>query len=236
MNRFKLWFNRNNLKIGLIIILILLAYFMIKNLNNYYKNEKEQEQQSRSINGESSQNGNSKVNNEGNESIVTNEGTNQIGGKSNLSQVDHSTEQYKNIIGVVQKIITYVYQASTNDNNLSLKTDLYNMFTEDGLRYLSHGEQTIQIENILDFIFTVKNIDDYSVGNVYRYSEKNNVVRYAIILRYEKPEEKILDSYMIINMDYNNHTFSYDATLMGLDNMDSFKEVTYIENKGSNTF
>ena len=71
---------------------------------------------------------------------------------------------------------------------------------------------------------------------IFKFSEDNNVKRYIAKIIYDNHQPVVDVRYMIINMDYNNRTFSYDGDILSLNYIDYDKKISEIENKESNTF
>lgn len=220
MNRFRLWFSRNGFKIFLMIVGILILYIFIKGWNNYYRNELESEQQE--VLGETNEL------NQSNEMNLDN---------SNFVEIKNTSTEYEKINSVVQKMLTYVSRAVLNSDNVSTIQDIRNMFTNEYIEKLSNlAEYMLRVDCILNFIYDAENIDQYSVGNVYRFYKNKEVERYLVELKYNKSDDEFTTIYLIINMDYKNNTFSYDGTVIDEQDITFDKKIDSIENKGSNTF
>jgi len=216
MNKFKLWLNRNDFKIIIITIIIIMTYILLKSMGSYNKKDEEIEKQENTYSYENN--------------VVSNNTSN------NFILSDKSKEDSQDIISIAEKIITTIYQANLNNDNISLKQEIYNMFPDEVIEDLLNSGENINVNSILNFTFYVDDIKNYKIGKVYKGKEENNIVQYAVVLRYQKDENNPIDKYLVINMDYNNSTFSYGGIVNNLDDFDSSGELCEIKNKGSNSF
>lgn len=216
-NRFRLWLNKNDSKILIVILAIIGIYSLIKGMNSFFKNQ----QQLKS------------------EKYVT-QNTSIFDDveykEEDLKEIDSFDSDYQTVKKIEEKIIKTIYLARKNNDDVQ-KQNLINMCSDKFIENLTTARRTITKENILNYVDAVDNVDDYSIIKIYKYGEKNNVSKYVINLRTDDGGPAIIDGYMIINIDKNNNTFSYDGTAMNIngiyDKDENFKE---IENKGSNVF
>ena len=155
---------------------------------------------------------------------------------SDFTELDKTAEESQKIISVVQKMITSVYQAGLVSDNLSLRQDIYNMFSEKVIQELINDGEYVSVESILNYTFYVDDVSNYAIGKIYRCNENNNVVQYAAVLRYQKNVRDPLDNYFVVNVDYGNNTFAYGGMVSNLDDVDGAEELEEIRNKGSNSF
>lgn len=220
MNRFKLWLNRNDFKIIILIICISMGHIFLKGVGSYYgKNENNSNSNSTTLN--------TSLENNIDEQIVETE---------NFTELEKSSEESQNIIFVIKKIIYTIYQANISNDNLSLRQDIYNMFSEKMIQGFFNEGSDISVDSVLNYIIYVDNLSNYAIGNIYKCKENNNISKYAIVLRYKIDENNISDNYFILNIDYNNNTFSYDGIVNDLSEVDIYGELNEIKNKNSNVF
>lgn len=219
MNRFKLWLNRNDFKILVMILIISMGYVLLNSMKS--NDTRRDNQSSNTISRNVSLNENVTQNN------IT---------KEDFTQLDKSTEESQKVINVMQKLINILYQVNISSDNLSLRQDIYNMFSEDTIQDLINQGENVSEESILNFIISVDNISNYVIGNIYRCMENDNVVKYAVLLRNNRNERNPIDNYLVINIDYNQSTFSYSEIVSDLSQVNCSETLSAIENKGSNTF
>lgn len=222
INKLKIWLNRNSFKITIIIIVLILGYTLLNRLNYFVGNIQDDEQIDDQI---SEVAGDSESNNTNVQEVNEND----------LDKVSSSTSEFKDVTKVAQKIINYIYLAQKSDDT-SKKQDILNVCSNVFIDNLTTEKRTINTDNIMDYVFSVSNVNDYSVKNIVKYGENGNVKKYAVSIRFDNGSSAIIDSYMVINIDYDNKTFSYDGNVMSLDYVDSTNELENIENKKSNTF
>ena len=222
INKLKIWLNRNSFRITIIIIVLILGYTLLNRLNYFVGNIQDDEQIDDKI---SEAAGDSESNNTNVQEVNEND----------LDKVSSSTSEYKDVTKVAQKIINYIYLAQKSDDT-SKKQDILNVCSNVFIDNLTTEKRTINTDNIMDYVFSVSNVNDYSVKNIVKYGENGNVKKYAVSIRFDNGSSAIIDSYMVINIDYDNKTFSYDGNVMSLDYVDSKNELENIENKESNTF
>lgn len=219
INRLKLWISRHDKKILTVILVIVIAGFLIKGTNKHFQNIVE----------ESKQNAIEK------EETISNLTSNPKVYEWNLDEMESSDDEYKKVISVEKKIFNDLYLARKNDD-LSIKKRIFNYCTEDFKSKATLIDEKITPENILDSLSKVENVDYYTVEKVYSYSENNNVKRYVLRISCDNGGPAIVGSYMVINMDFNNDTFSYEGEVTSLNYIDVNKKIDSIENTGGNTF
>ena len=216
-NRIRLWLNKNDFKILTFVIIVIGIYFLIKGMNNFFKNEQQ------------AKNNNYIVQNTSIFDDVQYK-------EDDLKEIDTSSSEYGIVKKIGEKIINTIYIAKKNNDD-EQKQNLLNMCSTKFIDNLIRPRRAITKENILSFVFNVDNVNYYSLEKIYKYGEKNGVVKYIISLRFDDGSSAITDSYMIINIDKNNRTFSYDGTAMNTNGIyDEDNQFEAIENKGSNVF
>ena len=219
-NRFKIWLNRNDFKIVTYIIVAIGVYVMLRGLNVFFQNKGEEEKKQIAEN----------INNE-NISIAEKKRYEE----NELISIDNTSEEFKSIETVVKKIFNASYEANKN-NDESSKMDIINMCSNKFIENLTTPKREITTDNILDFFLKVEKISDYSVEKIYQFNEKNNIKKYGIVLKLDDGGPAVINSYFMINMDYNNKTFDCDGNCYTLSAVDGEIYVDSIENKGCNTF
>lgn len=216
-NRIRLWLNKNDFKILTFAIIVIGIYFLIKGMNNFFKNEQQ------------AKNNNYIVQNTSIFDDVQYK-------EDDLKEIDTSSSEYGIVKKIGEKIINTIYIAKKNNDD-EQEQNLLNMCSTRFIDNLIRPRRAITKENILSFVFNVDNVNYYSLGKIYKYGEKNGVVKYIISLRFDDGSSAITDSYMIINIDNNNKTFSYDGTAMNINSIyDEDNQFEAIEDKGSNVF
>lgn len=216
-NRIRLWLNKNDFKILTFVIIVIGIYFLIKGMNNFFKNEQQ------------AKNNNYIVQNTSIFDDVQYK-------EDDLKEIDTSSSEYGIVKKIGEKIINTIYIAKKNNDD-EQKQNLLNMCSTKFIDNLIRPRRAITKENILSFVFNVDNVNYYSLEKIYKYGEKNGVVKYIISLRFDDGSSAITDSYMIINIDNNNKTFSYDGTAMNINSIyDEDNQFEAIEDKGSNVF
>ena len=216
-NRIRLWLNKNDFKILTFVIIVIGIYFLIKGMNNFFKNEQQ------------AKNNNYIVQNTSIFDDVQYK-------EDDLKEIDTSSSEYGIVKKIGEKIIDTIYIAKKNNDD-EQKQNLLNMCSTKFIDNLIRPRRAITKENILSFVFNVDNVNYYSLEKIYKYGEKNGVVKYIISLRFDDGSSATTDSYMIINIDNNNKTFSYDGTAMNINSIyDEDNQFEAIEDKGSNVF
>lgn len=219
-NRFKIWLNRNDFKIVTYIIVAVGIYIMLRGLDVFFENKREDEIKQIEEN----------IINEN-----TSDNEKKIYQESELLSIDSTFNEYKDIENVVKKIFNTSYQANKNDDK-SLKQDIINMCSDEFIENLTTPKREITTDNILDYFLSVEKISNYSVEKIYKFNEKNNIRKYGIDLKFDDGGPAVINSYLMINMDYNNKTFSCDGSYYTLAAVDGDIYMDFIENKGCNTF
>ena len=104
------------------------------------------------------------------------------------------------------------------------------------IQNLTTPRREITTDNIMKFVFKVKDESFYSISNIYKYGEKDGIVKYIVDLKYDDKSTSIINSYMVINIDKNNNTFSYDGNFTNLSYIYG-EEASFeaIENNGVNS-
>ena len=220
-NRFKIWINRNDFRIIIYILVIIGIYLMIKGINVFFKNQHDENIKKIAANLESE-----------NTSVI-NENKIDI---ENLDNINSETEEYQNVNNVAKKIINIAYQVEKSEDN-ELKEDIINLCSNEFFYNLNTlGIQEITTDNIMEYFVKIDNIDNYLIGKSYKISERNNINKYAVVLRYDDGVGAIIDSYIVFNLDYNNNTFSYDGVYYNLSVINSDINENIIEDNSNNTF
>ena len=215
-NRFRLWANKNEIKIITVIVCILGCYILIKGMNVFFRNQQQEKKNNYEVQ---------------NKSIFEDITLSEEG----LEEIDKSSNEYQVVYTIEDKIINTIYIAKKN-NDKDQKQSLIDMCSEQFLDTLGYGKKYITTDNILSYIDDLNNINNYSIIKIYKIGEKNNVVKYAINLKLPDVEGTIVYNYMIINIDENNRTFSYDGNIEVLSEYAFDDQYDTIENKGSNVF
>ena len=157
--------------------------------------------------------------------------TETVSGKKRLRKVAKQCENYG------RRVQNSVFECILDQaQSVVLKQSLIDMCSEQFLDTLGYGKKYITTDNILSYIDDLNNINNYSIIKIYKIGEKNNVAKYAINLKLPDVEGTIVYNYMIINIDENNRTFSYDGNIEDLSEYAFDDQYDTIENKGSNVF
>ena len=212
-NKIRIWFNRNDFKILAWILAIICGYCVIKGANNYFRNVEHQQ-------------GEENLNTEQNISVASNTQYSD----EDFSQIEEQTEDFSTAKNVVDKIINKIYWANEKDD-VALKQDVLNMCSKTFIEKLTTDRRIMSADNILKYVTNVSGINNYSVQEIRQYGEEDNVKKYIVSIRNES-DVISTDYYMIVNIDYNNNTFSYDGTIMDLNYINN--SFDRIENNGSN--
>ena len=220
-NRFKIWLNRNDFKIVGYILVIIVAYLMIKGLNVFFENQHEENIKKIEANLESE-----------NTSV---EDDKKIDVQS-LDYINPDTEEHKKVDIVTKKIINIAYQARKSEDT-ELKEDIIGLCSKEFFSNLDAlGKGEITTDNIMEYFIKIDNIDNYLTGKSYQINEKNNISKYAVVLRYDDGVGAVIDSYIVFNLDYNNNTFSYDGIYYNSSAINSDINEDTIESNGNNIF
>ena len=227
MNRLRLWFSRNGFKILIICVSIIIVYIFIKSWNQEYKENIESKQPLSQT----------EQNSQENENVFNASDKQELIQNTNLELLENTSVPYEKVSSVVNKMLNTIYEAGLVSDNTQLRQDIYHMFSDELIEKASNIEgYTFDVNSVLNFVFSVDDLERYSIENIYRIQEKGNVGRYLVELRYSDFYQTSLISYLVINMDYNQNTFSYDGNFSSPEEITKHKEIDSIENKGSNTF
>lgn len=220
-NKFKIWLNRNDFKIITILLIIIGIYLLIKGSNNYFKNQVKSSDLYEY--NESNQN----------ISIFDNIEYND----DDLNKLEKSDDEYKLVSKIAERFINTIYRANKN-NDESAKKDLVNMCSARWINSLTNERRVIGTDNILIFLMQVDNVSDYSIENIYKYGEKNNIGKYIVNLKLDDGKTAIITSYMIINIDKETGTFAYDGSYIDLDYLmnNIFEGYANIQKNSSNSY
>ena len=215
-NRFRLWLSRNEAKIITIALCIIGFLVLIKSANNIMR-----ERFLENVSKES----------ENTDSIF--EGVEYS--EENLNGLDKLSDEYKSANTVTKKIIRAIYNAGP-DEAVSAREDFIKMCSKKFIQNLTNPRREITTDNIMKFVFKVKDESFYSISNIYKYGEKDWIVKYIVDLRYDDKNTSIINSYLVINIDKNNNTFSYDGNFTNLSYIYG-EEASFeaIENNGVNS-
>ena len=93
------------------------------------------------------------------------------------------------------------------------------MFSARWIDSLTTERRVIGTDNILILLMEVNNVNDYSIDNIYKYGEKNNVEKYIVNLKFDDGNAAITNTYVMFNVDKENKTFAFDGNYMDLDNL-----------------
>ena len=218
INRFKIWFNRNDMKIITIIVIIVLGSLIIKNLNNHYKKQIEKEKLS--------------TENTTTEEKIT---KSPIQSEDDLQKVNEQTDEYKKVTTVLNIILKNLHLAQEN-NDQSAKENVFNFCTDEVKNRIVVRGRAITTDNISEHLSGVEDMGYLTLDGIFKFDDNNNVKRYVAKEIYDNHGPATYARYMIINMDYNNNTFSYDGEFLVLSYIDYNKKIEKIENKGNNVF
>ena len=215
-NRFRLWLSRNEAKIITIALCIIGFLVLIKSANNIMR-----ESFLENVSKES----------ENTDSIF--EGVEYS--EENLNGLDKLSDEYKSANTVTKKIIRAIYNAGP-DEAVSAREDFIKMCSKKFIQNLTNPRREVTTDNIMTFVFKVKDESFYSISNIYKYGEKDGIVKYIVDLRYDDKNTSIINSYLVINIDKNNNTFSYDGNFTNLSYIYG-EEASFeaIENNGVNS-
>lgn len=215
-NRFRLWLSRNEAKIITIALCIIGFLVLIKSANNIMR-----ERFLENVSKES----------ENTDSIF--EGVEYS--EEDLNGLDKLSDEYKSANTVTKKIIRAIYNAGP-DEAVSAREDFIKMCSKKFIQNLTNPRREVTTDNIMTFVFKVKDESFYSISNIYKYGEKDGIVKYIVDLRYDDKNTSIINSYLVINIDKNNNTFSYDGNFTNLSYIYG-EEASFeaIENNGVNS-
>lgn len=215
-NRFRLWLSRNEAKIITIALCIIGFLVLIKSANNIMR-----ERFLENVSKES----------ENTDSIF--EGVEYS--EEDLNGLDKLSDEYKSANTVTKKIIRAIYNAGP-DEAVSARENFIKMCSKKFIQNLTNPRREVTTDNIMTFVFKVKDESFYSISNIYKYGEKDGIVKYIVDLRYDDKNTSIINSYLVINIDKNNNTFSYDGNFTNLSYIYG-EEASFeaIENNGVNS-
>lgn len=219
MNKFKLWLSRNDFKILLVVVCFVVIYIFIKNINHYYETIRKEEQNTANLV----------------ENVAVGE-TENTEVQVALQEMDSSSEEFTQVSAAIEKLLTAMYQAK-NSEDATVKQQLYNLFSEELLEemFREDGTATATGNSILNYISNIDTLEKYSVGKILAFSENNHVVRYVVEEVYQVSEDRNVTIYMVINIDYNHKTFSYDGNVSDAESVKSDKKIDFIVDNGSNS-
>lgn len=224
INRFKIWFNRNNYKIMMIIVITIILYAAIKGLNSYSQ---------------------SSLKNSDN--IVAKsdiydqlEGEYLFEDKENIEtyeKVNTSEEEYNIVQSIFKNLLDKIANARKNDDS-EIKEELYDMCLDDFIDEMTSIEEEPDVDNILNYYPGVETstIDKYYIGEIYRFYRNNEVKGYIIETRYDMGNNNYENNFMVIYVDYENNTFLYGGGYASLERIDTSIDVDSIDDNGGNTF
>lgn len=218
-NKFKLWFNRNGRRVILIIIGILLIYFIIARIDNYYG---EQEDTFRYDLAD----------------ISYDMEYEEVAEKMNLTDIESPSDEYNQVSQVVNKFAQTIYQANLTGDE-ELRNNIVNMLTESYIETGSDINELVDVDNVLDYCPYIENINNFSIKQIDKYSEQGSVSIYIVTVnnRFEDEGEVVEnESLLALHMDYGNHTFAFDKPLLYLADAVNLENLGEIDNNGSNTF
>ena len=216
-NRIRLWLSKNDRKIIAVVLVIMAFLFFIRGANNYAKNQQQEKVEEYATE-------------EKNESIFEDAEYDE----KDMTELSNSQEEYDTVYNVAKKFVNYVYKANRTQDVSDIKNVL-DMCGDRFINNLTNDVRKITTDNVMNFMFKLDNLNEYSFRNIYMYSQSNNVKRYIIDFEIKR-NQNVVDSYMVINLDFNNKTFSYDGNYMNLNYLNSNEKINEIENKIVNTF
>lgn len=224
INRFKLWFSKNDYKIFVLILAIGLIYITFKSANRYYEYIRSTFVNEKVDNiadsyDEIKQDTDIKKELENNETEI----------------ISRSSQEGKNVVSIVNKFINTIYNANMETDNEQTREDLYNMFSNKYIQSLLNNGNIVNSNTILDYVFNVSNLSDYDIGTIYKLKEEENKYQAWVMLRDKSDNKNIIFRYLIFNIDNNNRTFEYFGIADSIEyNKDS--ELEEIKNRRSNIF
>lgn len=224
INRFKIWFNHNNYKIMTTVLSIIIVYAAIKGLNNFFKNVQEDEGNQQKAKSYISDNLEGEYLFEDKEDLET---------YQKVEKTDDN--EYNTVENIYNNIINKVAKAN-NDNRL--RQDLYNICADFFLDEMTSARKEPNEENILDYYPGVieSNINKYYIGDIYRFYQNGNVKAYFLEIRYNLGNNNYESNFMIIYVDYQNHTFSYGGSCARPEGINSTIDIESIDTLDGNTF
>lgn len=226
INRFKIWFNRNNYKIMSTIFTILIIYAAMKGINNYFKNIHDNEESDQL---------------EPRTEIYSNlEGEYLFKDKKDIetyTKLEESDDEYDTVEGIFNIILNKVAKARKDDDS-QLKSELYNMCADFFLDEMTSSNKEPDEENILDYYLGVKEstINKYYIGEIYKLYQNNDVKGYIVEARYDIGNDQYENGFTVIYVDYQNKTFLYGGGYTSLDNIDTTIDIESIDDVDGNNF
>ena len=225
INKFKIWFNRNNYRIMIIVLEIMIGYGIIYGLNKYFKEYSQADNNTQEI-----------INN----AYIKTEGDYLFKDKSNLEtyqQIDSSIEEYKTAKNILNIIFNKIINAREN-NDESTKQELYNMCSDNFIKEMTTWQKAPNKENILDYYVGANrnNINKYYVGEIFNYYENKDIKGYLVESRCNIGNNGYENSYILIYVDYSTKAFLYGGGYQNLNGIDSTIDIKTISDKGGNTF
>lgn len=198
-NKFRIWLNRNDFKIFVWVICIIGIYILLSGSTGFFSKISSSNTNDDEIE---------------NTTLLEDDKYNE----ENAIKLDSSQEEYKEVKLLEEKIINTIYNANKTDDT-TIKQDLVNICSEQFKENLKTPKRTITTDNILIFVSKISDTKYYSVQDIYKYGEENNVAKYIVILRFDNKKTVIEDSCWVINIDKNNNTFSFDGQYMSMENV-----------------
>ena len=198
-NKFRIWLNRNDFKIFVWVICIIGIYILLSGSTGFFSKISSSNTNDDDIE---------------NTTLLEDDKYNE----ENAIKLDSSQEEYKAVKLLEEKIINTIYNANKTDDT-TIKQDLVNICSEQFKENLKTPKRTITTDNILIFVSKISDTKYYSVQDIYKYGEENNVAKYIVILRFDNKKTVIEDSCWVINIDKNNNTFSFDGQYMSMENV-----------------
>ena len=198
-NKFRIWLNRNDFKIFVWVICIIGIYILLSGSTGFFSKISSSNTNDDDIE---------------NTTLLEDDKYNE----ENAIKLDSSQEEYKEVKLLEEKIINTIYNANKTDDT-TIKQDLVNICSEQFKENLKTPKRTITTDNILIFVSKISDTKYYSVQDIYKYGEENNVAKYIVILRFDNKKTVIEDSCWVINIDKNNNTFSFDGQYMSMENV-----------------
>jgi len=149
---------------------------------------------------------------------------------TNYFDVLKNKQEYINISESLNKFISainqnsstyYGYDKKGNYTNIVqesvINTNIYNILSEQYIK-----EKQITVENVKQHMYTIKQKCFYIPINIYKKAESENIKVYAIYgVIINTKYEPMMESYIILNLDENNNTFSVQK----LNNKEEFNTI-----------
>ena len=218
INKLKIWFNRNDFKVFVIIIAFIFIYNGFKSFNKFYsdlKNEQSTPEEGSILN---------------NDYDVEDYSENEI----EVVNIERNTKEGEKVLKIINKIMNCVYEANTQEDNQQLKQDIYNMFSRKTIQKFKNEGEIVDVDSILNYTINIDDLKNYSIGYIYKVKELNGLARYIIMLKNSEDEINPIYSYVMLDVDNNNNTFEYCGGVNSIKSILEF-EIEEIENRTSNT-